>query len=295
VRLNQVTIGSTELERSERFYTALGLRLIVRTDHYLRFELPLGGSTLSLDLVSAPPEREQVTVYLETDDVDGEYRRLVAAGVTFDQPPEDMPWLWREARLRDPDGHALCLYYAGRNRRFPPWRLATVPPPSASPEGDDVPPGPAPIEVTPIATVVGGRADAVDDLWGGVEATIVLDERFAPDALAGLEEFSHLDVVYVFHGVAEADVVSGARHPRGRPDWPRVGIFAQRAKARPNRIGVSTCRLLRVDGRALHVLDLDAIAGTPVLDIKPHLEEMGPRTTVVEPAWARELMARYWE
>ena len=153
---------------------------------------------------------------------------------------------------------------------------------------------PGEITLRPVATVIGGRAEAVDDHWGGVEAVIRLDERFQPDALLGLEEFSHLDVVYVFHGVDEASVVAGARHPRGRPDWPLVGIFAQRAKARPNRIGVSTCRLLGVDGRDLRVADLDAIDGTPVLDIKPHLVEMGPRGPVAEPAWVVELMREYW-
>ena len=150
------------------------------------------------------------------------------------------------------------------------------------------------IVLSPVAKVVGGRADPVDDQWEGVEADIVLDERFPEEALLGLEDFSHLDIVYVFHAVDAAAIVDWARHPRGREDWPRVGIFAQRAKARPNRIGVSTCRLLAVAGRALRVADLDAIDGTPVLDIKPHMAEMGPRTPVTEPAWAKELMAHYW-
>lgn len=152
----------------------------------------------------------------------------------------------------------------------------------------------APIMLTPVATVVGGRTEVVDDHWEGVEADIVLDDRFSPDALRGLDQFSHLDIVFLFHGVAEESIVAGARHPRGRSDWPLVGIFAQRAKARPNRLGVSTCRLVSVQERTVHVADLDAIDGTPVLDIKPHLAEMGPRTPVTEPAWARELMAHYW-
>jgi tRNA-Thr(GGU) m(6)t(6)A37 methyltransferase TsaA len=282
VRLNQVTIGSTDLRRAERFYTMLGLRLIVQDGHYLRFELPDGDATFSVELVTEAPTDEHVTLYFETPDLDGEWQRLTAHGVVFDQPPTDMPWLWREARLRDPDGHTLCLFSAGRNRRFPPWRLP------------DAGVAPEPVTVTPVARVVGGRAEATDDAWEGVEAAIVLDDRFEPDAVLGLDGFSHLDVVYLFHEVPESSIVVGARHPRGRPDWPLVGIFAQRAKARPNRIGVSTCRLLGVDGRTLRVADLDAIDGTPVLDIKPHLEEMGARTPVVEPEWARALMARYW-
>ena len=150
------------------------------------------------------------------------------------------------------------------------------------------------VVLRPIGTVVGGRTEPVDDDWEGVEATIALAERFDPEALQGLDDFSHLDVVYLFHRVGENKSVTGARHPRGRSDWPRVGIFAQRAKARPNRLGVSTCRLLRVDGRTLHVADLDAIDGTPVLDIKPYMAEMGPRTPVREPEWAKDLMRTYW-
>ncbi len=152
----------------------------------------------------------------------------------------------------------------------------------------------SPVELSPIGTVRGGRTEPVDDDWGPVEATIELDARFPPDALAGLDGFSHLDVVYVFHLVDPAEVTTGARHPRGRTDWPKVGIFAQRAKTRPNRIGVCTCELLGVDGLRVRVRGLDAIDGTPVLDLKPYLEEFAPRGPVREPAWVRELMAGYW-
>jgi tRNA (adenine37-N6)-methyltransferase len=85
-----------------------------------------------------------------------------------------------------------------------------------------------------------------------------------------------------------------ARRPRGNPDWPEVGIFAQRAKRRPNRIGVSVCELVGVDGLQLAVRGLDAIDGTPVLDIKPYLTEFAPRTPVRQPHWSRQLMAGYW-
>jgi catechol 2,3-dioxygenase-like lactoylglutathione lyase family enzyme len=124
VRLNQVTIGSTDLTRAGSFYTTLGLHLIVRDHHYLRFECPDGDSTFSVELVARVPAEEAVTIYFEADDLDAEFGRLVRSGIVFDQPPRDMPWLWREARLRDPDGHALCLYHAGPNRKDPPWRLA---------------------------------------------------------------------------------------------------------------------------------------------------------------------------
>jgi tRNA (adenine37-N6)-methyltransferase len=152
------------------------------------------------------------------------------------------------------------------------------------------------IQMQPVGVVRAGRTEPVDDDWGASEATIVLDAlRFSPDVVVGLDAFSHLDVVYVFHLVEPEDVNLGARHPRGRTEWPKVGIFAQRAKARPNRIGVTTCELLGVDGLELQVRGLDAIDGTPVLDIKPYIAEFGPRGEVREPEWARELMTNYWE
>jgi tRNA-Thr(GGU) m(6)t(6)A37 methyltransferase TsaA len=145
-----------------------------------------------------------------------------------------------------------------------------------------------------IGKVVGGRVEPIDDDWGDVEAYIVLDVRFSDDALAGLGDFSHVDVIFFFHLVGEDEVEPGARRPRGREDWPLVGVFAQRNKARPNRLGVTTCQLLGVDGRTLHVRGLDAIDGTPVLDIKPHVTGFGPRGEVREPAWIKELMQDYW-
>jgi tRNA (adenine37-N6)-methyltransferase len=153
---------------------------------------------------------------------------------------------------------------------------------------------PSALHVEPVATVVGGRAKPFDDDWDAVEAVVRLDDRFDPEALAGLEEFSHLEVVYVFDRVDPAAVETGARHPRGNMGWPRVGIFAQRAKDRPNRIGIGVGRLLGVDGRDLRVAGLDAVDGTPVLDIKPVMAEFLPRGELRQPAWSRELMAGYW-
>jgi catechol 2,3-dioxygenase-like lactoylglutathione lyase family enzyme len=124
MNLNQVTIGSTDLERAEAFYLRLGLRLIVKNDRYLRFECPEGNSTFSVELVDQVPETESVTVYFEDPDVDALVRRMEDEGVVFEHQPTDMPWLWRESRLRDPDGHRLCLFDAGTNRLYPPWRLS---------------------------------------------------------------------------------------------------------------------------------------------------------------------------
>ena len=123
MRLNQVTVGSTDLERSERFYSTLGLGLIVKNDHYLRFESPDGDGTFSIEFVDDVLDIEQVTIYFESDHLDEDCERLRSRGVEFEHPPTDMPWMWREARLRDPDGHRICVYYAGEYRKHPPWRL----------------------------------------------------------------------------------------------------------------------------------------------------------------------------
>lgn len=151
------------------------------------------------------------------------------------------------------------------------------------------------IVLEPVGRVAGGRAEPTDDDWDAVRAAIALDpDRFAPDAVAGLDAFSHIEVVYWFHRVPEAKIETGARIPRGQAGWPRVGIFAQRGKNRPNRIGVTVCRLHGVDGLRLSVSGLDAIDGTPVLDVKPYMRGFAPRGEVREPAWAAELMAEYW-
>jgi tRNA (adenine37-N6)-methyltransferase len=150
------------------------------------------------------------------------------------------------------------------------------------------------IVLDPIGVVVGGRTEPIDDDWGRVESVIRLERtRFEDDAVAGLEDFSHLCVVFQFHLVEEADVVTGARHPRGNANWPRVGMFAQRAKMRPNRLGVSNCALIGVDGLELRVRGLDAVTGTPVLDVKPFMREFEPAENH-QPTWATELMAGYY-
>jgi tRNA (Thr-GGU) A37 N-methylase len=146
-----------------------------------------------------------------------------------------------------------------------------------------------------VGSVRGGRDAAEDDDWGGSRARIELDgARFTSDSLAGLAEFSHAEIVFLFDRVGPGAVEHGARHPRGRVDWPKVGIFAQRGKNRPSRIGVSVCRIVGVEGLAVEVEGLDAIDGTPVLDVKPVMTGFLPRGEVIEPQWAREIMERYW-
>ena len=149
-------------------------------------------------------------------------------------------------------------------------------------------------QVEAIGTVTSSRTAASDDDWGGVTATITLEAPYDARSVAGLHQFSHVEVVFLFDRVDPASVCEHSRHPRGNPEWPEVGIFAQRAKDRPNRLGLCTCELVAVDGAAIVVRGLDAIDGTPVLDVKPYLQEFAPRGAVRQPAWSHELMRDYW-
>lgn len=152
-----------------------------------------------------------------------------------------------------------------------------------------------PYTIEAIGHVRGGRIDPVDDDWGQSRSTIELDPaQFVPDALAGLDAFSHAEVIFLFDKVPPENIESGARHPRDRTDWPLTGIFAQRGKNRPNRLGVTVCRILSVEGTRLQVEGLDAISGTPVIDIKPVMREFLPRGDVRQPPWVTELMDAYW-
>lgn len=153
------------------------------------------------------------------------------------------------------------------------------------------------MELNPIGWVRSARIDAVDDGWDSVASAIALDPVvLSASALRGIDQFSHLEVIYLLDRVDHSEVERGARHPRGNREWPEVGILAQRAKNRPNRLGLCCCRLMEADttAMALHVQGLDAIDGTPVLDIKPWMAEFGPRGPVRQPAWSTQLMARYW-
>ena len=153
----------------------------------------------------------------------------------------------------------------------------------------------AKIVMEPIGVVRGSRRTVEDDNWAQVVSVLEFDHgQIETDALAGLEEFSHVEVIFVFDRVDPGTVCRGKRHPRGRADWPEVGILAQRAKDRPNRIGATVCALRSVGDRSIEVVGLDAVDGTPVLDVKPYMSGFAPRGTVVEPGWARDLMRDYW-
>jgi tRNA (adenine37-N6)-methyltransferase len=149
--------------------------------------------------------------------------------------------------------------------------------------------------VIPVGVVHSPIKKITDDCWGGVISIIEFDSsRFSPDCTAGLAEFSHVEVIFLLDRISPEKVLMGAKHPRERADWPLVGIFAQRTKNRPNRIGITTCRLESVDGYTIRVRELDAIDGTPVLDVKPYLPGFAPKGEVREPSWSKELMAGYF-
>lgn len=125
--LNQITIPSIDYDASVRFYKCLGLRQIVDSPpRYARFETALG-TTLSIHRVEPPHTVAETTIYFEVDDVDQRVLELKAAGLEFEREPADQRWLWREAYLRDPAGNAVCIYHAGENRRYPPWRISGDP------------------------------------------------------------------------------------------------------------------------------------------------------------------------
>ena len=150
------------------------------------------------------------------------------------------------------------------------------------------------INLSAIAFVKNIRAEIEDDHWGDVVSIIELDSAFSEEALFQIESFSHAEIVFYFHLVNEDKIETGARHPRNNQSWPKVGIFAQRGKNRPNRLGVTTVKILKREGRQLFVQGLDAIDGTPVLDIKPVIKEFLPREEIRQPVWATELMKNYW-
>ena len=124
LRLNQVTVTGTNYERSVDFYSRIGLRQIVDSPDtgYARFETA-GGVTFSVQI--DPDEKIIATsaIYLECDDLDQRVEGLARSGIAFEHGPRNQPWMWREARLRDPDGNIIFFYKAGENRRFPPWRM----------------------------------------------------------------------------------------------------------------------------------------------------------------------------
>ena len=149
-------------------------------------------------------------------------------------------------------------------------------------------------EIESIATVYNKRKEAVDDFWGDTISEIRLHDHIPVEALDGIETFSHAEVLFVFDKVTDP-IVWGSVHPRGNTNWPKVGIFVQRKKNRPNLIGATICEIIKREGRSLWVKLLDAIDETPVIDIKPVWQGFLPQKEVMEPEWSKELMKNYYK
>ncbi len=150
------------------------------------------------------------------------------------------------------------------------------------------------ISLSPIGTVKNTRPVVEDDHWGGIVSVIELSPSFTEDALLQIEDFSHAEIIFYFHLVEDSKIETKARHPRNNKGWPKVGIFSQRGRNRPNRLAASIVKIIKREGTRLFVQGLDAIDGTPVLDIKPVMQEFLPQEKVSQPSWATELMKNYW-
>lgn len=151
------------------------------------------------------------------------------------------------------------------------------------------------ITLKPIGKVNSSRLKVEDDNWDKETVFVEIDSsEFTNEALFGLDTFSHVEVIFFMDQVDPQKVEKNARHPRNNPEWPKVGIFSQRGKNRPNQIGLTICRVLKIDGTKIFLEGLDAVNGTPVLDIKPWVKEFAPRGEVFQPNWISELMKGYW-
>jgi catechol 2,3-dioxygenase-like lactoylglutathione lyase family enzyme len=125
MNLNQVTLPARDVAESVHFFRAMGFTQIVDSPHYARFECPVGEATFSVH--HAPViAGDHVVVYFEVEQLDEKVRELESRGLEFIRPPTDERWLWREARLKDPSGNVICLFRAGENRRYPPWRIGAA-------------------------------------------------------------------------------------------------------------------------------------------------------------------------
>ena len=148
------------------------------------------------------------------------------------------------------------------------------------------------IELKAIGSVVSPVKEPVDENWGEVVSEIVLEKKYA-DGLIGLEDFSHAVITYFMHLATDKNRVQITRRPQGRDDMPFVGIFSQRAKRRPNPVGVTAVKIIKVENNVLKIQGLDAIDGTPVLDIKPYYPRDRVENPII-PEWVYRLMSNYY-
>ncbi|PID60695.1 MAG: tRNA (N6-threonylcarbamoyladenosine(37)-N6)-methyltransferase TrmO [Ignavibacteriae bacterium] len=149
------------------------------------------------------------------------------------------------------------------------------------------------IILKPIAFVKNNQKEKSDNNWSEIISEIKLTDNLPIECLDGIETFSHLEIIYFLD--KSNKTITGSEHPRENPNFPKVGIFAQRKKDRPNHIGLTIVNLIKKEGRKLIVSNLDAIDGTPILDIKPVFKEYLPKGEIKQPDWTIKLMKNYWK
>ena len=151
------------------------------------------------------------------------------------------------------------------------------------------------IKLKPIGFVKNSRVEIEDDNWERVISEIELIEEIIPESLNGIEEYSHLEIMFYMDKVLDEKAKAQIRHPRNNENLPKVGTFAQRNKNRPNKLGLTTVELIERKGNVIKVRRLDAINGTPILDIKPVMKEYEPIGEIKQPNWTKEIMKNYWK
>jgi len=150
------------------------------------------------------------------------------------------------------------------------------------------------IVLTPIGYVKNNRTEIEDDNWGQIISEIELVDNITVESLTGIEAFSHLHIIFYMNKVNDEKAKAQCRHPRNNIELPKLGTYAQRNKNRPNKLGLTTVQLIDRKNRIIKVKNLDAINGTPILDIKPVMKEFQPKTTIKQPNWTKEIMKNYW-
>ena len=151
------------------------------------------------------------------------------------------------------------------------------------------------IELSSIGYVKNERKEIEDDDWEEIISEITLDDDIIAESLIGIEEFSHLEIIFYMDRVKDEKAKAQYRYPRNNIELPKLGTFAQRNKNRPNKLGLTTVELIERKGRTIRVKYLDAINGTPILDIKPVMNEFQPKKNISQPKWTKEIMKNYWK
>lgn len=148
--------------------------------------------------------------------------------------------------------------------------------------------------IEPVGFVRNTNLNTADDFWGDLISEIIISDKISDKSLKGIEEFSHLEIIFYFHLADPSEINISSSHPRESKKFPLTGIFAQRKKARPNLLGSTIVKLIKAEKNIITVKGLDAVNETPVIDIKPVMKEFLPDEEIKQPEWSSELMKNYW-